>query len=171
MHWGADMSIPESFLADLRERVDIVEVVERHVELKRVGVTLKGLCPFHRETTPSFVVTPERQTYHCFGCGVHGNVIAFLMAHVGHSFTEAVSELAAQVGMAVPTGGGERAARPGRARLITAREALDVIELEVQVVAVVASDMHCDREITSADHDRLFVAVQRINAVLSETRP
>ncbi|MGE5863910.1 MAG: DNA primase [Rhizobacter sp.] len=94
--------IPPSFVQDLLSRVDIVEVVGRHVQLKKAGINHKGLCPFHGEKTPSFTVSATRQTYHCFGCGVHGNALGFLMAYSGMGFLDAVRDLAQQVGMAVP---------------------------------------------------------------------
>lgn len=94
--------IPPGFIQDLLARVDIVDVVGRHVELKKAGINHKGLCPFHSEKSPSFIVSPSRQTYHCFGCGVHGNAIGFLMEHTGAGFVEAVEDLAQQVGMQVP---------------------------------------------------------------------
>ena len=94
--------IPQGFIQDLLSRVDIVEVVGRHVELKKAGANHKGLCPFHGEKSPSFNVNPSRQTYHCFGCGVHGNAIGFLMEHTAATFVEAVEDLAQQVGMQVP---------------------------------------------------------------------
>jgi len=94
--------IPQGFIQDLLSRVDIVEVVGRHVDLKKTGINHKGLCPFHGEKSPSFIVSPSRQTYHCFGCGVHGNAIGFLMEHTAATFVEAVEDLAQQVGMVVP---------------------------------------------------------------------
>jgi DNA primase len=94
--------IPTSFVQDLLSRADIVEIVGRWVDLKRAGVNHKGLCPFHGEKTPSFIVSASRQTYHCFGCGVHGNAIGFLMEHGGLSFPDAVRDLAGQLGVAVP---------------------------------------------------------------------
>ena len=94
--------IPPGFIQDLLARVDIVEVVGRHVELKKAGINHKGLCPFHGEKSPSFIVSPTRQTYHCFGCGVHGNAVGFLMEHGGVGFIGAVQDLAQQVGMQVP---------------------------------------------------------------------
>src|SRR3990167_5619689 len=78
-------------------RVDIVEVVGRHVELRRTGANLSGLCPFHAEKSPSFTVAPSKQFYHCFGCGAHGDAIRFLVEHSGMSFIDAVKELAQQV--------------------------------------------------------------------------
>ena len=94
--------IAPSFIQDLLGRVDIAEVVGRHVKLKKSGANHMGLCPFHGEKSPSFAVSPSRQTYHCFGCGVHGNAIGFLMAHGGLGFLDAVRELAQQVGLTVP---------------------------------------------------------------------
>ena len=88
--------IPQGFIQDLLARVDIVEVVGRHVELKKAGANHKGLCPFHGEKSPSFNVNAVRQTYHCFGCGVHGNAIGFLMEHTGANFVEAVEDPAAR---------------------------------------------------------------------------
>jgi DNA primase len=94
--------IPPAFLHDLLARADIVEIVGRYVQLKKAGATHKGLCPFHGEKTPSFTVSASRQTYHCFGCGVHGNAIGFLMEHGGMTFPDAVRDLAQQLGMQVP---------------------------------------------------------------------
>ncbi len=121
--------IPASFLQDLLARVDIVDVVGRHVELKKAGINHKGLCPFHGEKTPSFIVSPARQTYHCFGCGVHGDAIRFLVEHGGLPFPEAVRELAQQVGLQVPeddTDPAERErAKQARARQLSLTEVLD----------------------------------------------
>ncbi len=94
--------LAQGFIQDLLSRVDVVEVVGRHVELKKAGINHKGLCPFHGEKSPSFIVSPSRQTYHCFGCGVHGDAIRFLTEHSGLAFMDAVRDLAQQVGMAVP---------------------------------------------------------------------
>jgi DNA primase len=96
--------IPPGFLQDLLSRVDIVDVVGRHVELKKSGANHMGLCPFHGEKSPSFSVSATKQFYHCFGCGAHGDAIRFLMEHSGMSFRDAVADLAQQVGMAVPEG-------------------------------------------------------------------
>ncbi len=94
--------IPPAFIQDLLSRVDIVEVVGRHVQLKKSGLNFSGLCPFHAEKSPSFTVTPTKQFYHCFGCGAHGDAIGFLSEHSGMPFVEAVKDLAQQVGMTVP---------------------------------------------------------------------
>jgi DNA primase catalytic core len=94
--------IPPAFVHELLSRVDIVEIVGRSVELKRAGATWKGLCPFHGEKSPSFTVSPSRQTYHCFGCGVHGNAVGFLIEQHGMGFVDAVRDLAQHAGLAVP---------------------------------------------------------------------
>ena len=94
--------IPSGFLQDLLSRVDIVDVVGRHVELKRGGANLMGLCPFHAEKSPSFSVSAAKQFYYCFGCGASGDAIRFLTEFSGMSFVDAVSDLAGQVGMQVP---------------------------------------------------------------------
>ncbi|MEY2654724.1 MAG: hypothetical protein RLZZ524_1752 [Pseudomonadota bacterium] len=94
--------IPQGFIQDLLARADIVDVVGRAVQLKKAGINYKGLCPFHGEKSPSFIVSPTRQTYHCFGCGVHGNAIGFLMEHSGLGFIDAVKELAQTLGVEVP---------------------------------------------------------------------
>ncbi|MGF6753236.1 DNA primase [Paraburkholderia sp. GAS42] len=94
--------IPHSFLQDLLNRVDIVDVVGRFVQLKKGGANFMGLCPFHNEKSPSFTVSPTKQFYHCFGCGAHGTAIGFLIEHAGLTFPEAVNELAQSVGLTVP---------------------------------------------------------------------
>jgi DNA primase len=94
--------IPDSFKQDLLNRVDIVDVVSRYVQLKKGGANYSGLCPFHSEKTPSFTVSPAKQFYHCFGCGAHGNAIGFLMAYAALGYVDAVKELAQSAGMQVP---------------------------------------------------------------------
>ena len=94
--------IPDSFKQDLLNRVDIVDVVQRYVQLRKAGTNYVGLCPFHNEKTPSFSVSPTKQFYHCFGCGVHGNAIGFLMAYASLGYVDAVKDLAGQVGMQIP---------------------------------------------------------------------
>jgi DNA primase len=94
--------IPQSFIQDLLGRVDIVEVVEAAVPLKRAGANLVACCPFHSEKSPSFTVSPTKQFYHCFGCGAHGTAISFMMEYHGLGFVEAVKDLAARAGMTVP---------------------------------------------------------------------
>lgn len=99
--------IPESFIDDLLARVDIVDVVERRVPLKKSGHEWQACCPFHNEKTPSFTVSPKKQFYHCFGCGVHGSAITFLMEYEHLEFPDAVEELAHDFGLAVPREGGQ----------------------------------------------------------------
>src|SRR3989338_3302694 len=94
--------IPDSFKRDLLNRVDIVEIVQRHLQLKKAGANFSACCPFHNEKSPSFTVSPSKQFYHCFGCGAHGNAITFLMEYQGLGYVEAVKELAESVGMQLP---------------------------------------------------------------------
>lgn len=89
----------------VRTAVDIVSVVGRYVNLKRSGRNMKGLCPFHREKTPSFFVSQERQMYHCFGCGAGGDAFSFLMNYLGFTFREAVEDLATEAGVELETSG------------------------------------------------------------------
>ncbi|MEW9898377.1 DNA primase [Chitinivorax sp. PXF-14] len=94
--------IPDSFIQDLLNRVDIVDVVDRYVPLKKGGANYMACCPFHNEKSPSFTVSPTKQFYHCFGCGAHGTAITFMMEHAGLGFVDAVKELAQGAGMQVP---------------------------------------------------------------------
>ncbi|MBS0321966.1 MAG: DNA primase [Proteobacteria bacterium] len=94
--------IPNDFIQTLLNRVDIVEVVDRYVPLKKAGANYSACCPFHSEKTPSFTVSPSKQFYHCFGCGAHGTAIGFLMEYGGKTFPDAVEELARDAGLDVP---------------------------------------------------------------------
>jgi DNA primase len=94
--------IPQSFIADLLNRVDIVDVVGQHVKLKKAGANFQGLCPFHAEKSPSFSVSPTKQFYHCFGCGAHGSAISFLMEYSGLGYVDAIEDLARSAGLDVP---------------------------------------------------------------------
>lgn len=94
--------IPEQFIQELLNRVDVVDVVDKSVPLKKAGANYSACCPFHNEKSPSFTVSPTKQFYHCFGCGAHGTAISFLMEYNGLSFVEAIHDLAKQVGMIVP---------------------------------------------------------------------
>jgi DNA primase len=100
--------IPNDFIQTLLSRVDIVEVIDRLVPLKKAGANYVACCPFHSEKSPSFTVSPTKQFYHCFGCGAHGTAIGFLMEYAGKSFPDAVEDLARDAGLAVP-----RVERPG----------------------------------------------------------
>ena len=94
--------IPESFIQELLHRVDIVDLIDGHVPLRKAGANYAACCPFHNEKTPSFTVSPTKQFYHCFGCGAHGTAIGFLMEYTGLGFVDAIRDLAARVGMQVP---------------------------------------------------------------------
>ncbi|RRQ21769.1 DNA primase [Thiohalobacter thiocyanaticus] len=94
--------IPQQFIDDLMNRVDIVEVIDSRVPLKKAGREYTACCPFHNEKTPSFTVSPNKQFFHCFGCGAHGTAIGFLMDYEHLDFVEAVEELARSVGVEVP---------------------------------------------------------------------
>ena len=94
--------IPKSFIQDLLNRLDIVEVVERYVPLKKAGANFVACCPFHNEKSPSFTVSQSKQFYHCFGCGAHGTAIGFVMEHAGLGFVNAIEDLARGIGLEVP---------------------------------------------------------------------
>jgi DNA primase len=121
--------IPPSFISELLSRVDIVDVVSRHVTLKKGGANLMGLCPFHGEKSPSFSVSPSKQFYYCFGCGASGDAIRFLTEMTGASFRDAVADLAQRVGLTVPDEARDederRAAALTRARQTTLVEVLE----------------------------------------------
>lgn len=94
--------VPETLIQEILARVDISELVGRYVKLKKAGHNLSGLCPFHHEKTPSFTVSTKKNFYHCFGCGAHGDAIAFLMEHQGLSFVDALEQLAGSAGIELP---------------------------------------------------------------------
>ena len=94
--------IPKHFIEDLISRVDLVELIGSRVPLKKAGKEYKGCCPFHGEKTPSFTVVPDKNFYHCFGCGEHGNALGFLMKHDNLGFIDAIEDLADRVGVEVP---------------------------------------------------------------------
>ena len=110
--------IPEEKISEIRNAADIVEVVSEAVRLKKTGKNHVGLCPFHTEKTPSFTVNPDKQIFHCFGCGTGGNVFTFLMKHDGLSFPEAVRALAGRCGIELP----QRSATPQQRRQMAERE-------------------------------------------------
>jgi DNA primase len=112
--------VPDSKIAEIRERADIVEVIGEYVGLKRAGVNFKGVCPFHADSDPSFNVNPARQFFHCFGCNTSGDVFAFVQRVDGLDFMEAVERLAAKYGVELPKQQASPAARSAEER---AREA------------------------------------------------
>jgi len=97
--------IPRDFIDTLLARVDVVDVIDRRVPLKKAGQNYQACCPFHSEKTPSFTVSPTKQFYHCFGCGAHGTALGFLMEYEHMSFPDAVAALAQDVGLPVPESG------------------------------------------------------------------
>ncbi|MDD5300645.1 MAG: DNA primase [Gallionella sp.] len=118
--------IPKSFIQDLLNRLDIVDVVERYVPLKKAGANFVACCPFHNEKSPSFTVSQSKQFYHCFGCGAHGTAIGFVMEHAGLGYVEAIEELARSVGLDVPH---ERSAAGDAQREYAQKVAPDLYEV------------------------------------------
>ncbi|KAF1031707.1 MAG: DNA primase [Pseudomonas sp.] len=104
--------IPQSFIDDLLNRTDIVDVVSSRLQMKKAGKNYTACCPFHKEKTPSFSVSPDKQFYYCFGCGAGGNALGFIMDHDNLDFPQAVEELAKAAGMEVPREEGGRARTP-----------------------------------------------------------
>ena len=119
--------IPESFIQELLARTDIVEIIDRVVPLKKAGANYAACCPFHKEKSPSFTVSPSKQFYHCFGCGAHGTAIGFLMEHQGLSFPDAIEELARHCGLTVPQEDNDRAFRKPAASNEEGPSLLDVM--------------------------------------------
>ncbi len=114
--------IPQHFIDELIARTDIIEVIGSRVQLKRAGREYKACCPFHDEKTPSFTVSPDKQFYHCFGCGAHGTALGFVMEYDHASFVEAVEDLAARAGLEVPREGGAAATAQPHDELYVALE-------------------------------------------------
>ena len=116
--------IPKSFIQDLLNRLDIVDVIERYVPLKKAGANFAACCPFHSEKSPSFTVSQTKQFYHCFGCGAHGTAIGFVMEHAGMGFVDAVEELAKSIGVEVP----RESLAPGQVQVKVAPDLYDVMQ-------------------------------------------
>lgn len=112
--------IPDAFIQDLLARIDIVDLVDSYVPLKKAGANYAACCPFHSERSPSFTVSPSKQFYHCFGCGAHGTAIGFVMEYQGLGFVDAIKELAGRAGMVVPDDGGRgfHDEKPGQTRTL-----------------------------------------------------
>lgn len=117
--------IPQEFINDLLDRIDVSEVIGTRLELKRAGKEFKGLCPFHGEKTPSFHVVPDKGFYHCFGCGVHGTALTFLLEHDRLEFVQAVETLAAMAGVEVPREAGVVRKNDRRSALFAVLERAD----------------------------------------------
>lgn len=122
------MRFDDHFLEEVRAATDIIDVIGPYVKLKKKGKNWFGLCPFHNEKTPSFSVNRERGMYYCFGCGIGGNAITFLVEHDGMSFPQAVEELATRAGIQIP----KRRAEPGAQQYDRLREALESAALFYQ---------------------------------------
>jgi len=116
--------IPKSFIQDLLNRLDIVDVIERYLPLKKAGANYIACCPFHNEKSPSFTVSQDKQFYHCFGCGAHGTSIGFVMEHTGLGYVDAIDELARSVGVSVP----HEVSSPGRHQRKVAPDLYDVMK-------------------------------------------
>ena len=112
--------IPDEKVIEVRNRADIIEIISEAVRLKRTGKNYLGLCPFHTEKTPSFTVSPDKQIFHCFGCGEGGNVFSFMMKHAGFSFPEAVRQVARRYGIDIP----RQSLTPDQRKRISRRERL-----------------------------------------------
>ncbi len=115
--------VPEETIEEIRQHFNLVEVISNYTALKKTGRNYSGLCPFHSEKTPSFTVSPEKQLYHCFGCGVGGNLYTFIMAIENLNFKEAVTLLAGRAGISLP----ERPLSPGERKVKVLKEELLLI--------------------------------------------
>ena len=115
--------IPKSFIQDLLNRLDIVDVIERYVPLKKAGANFVACCPFHNEKSPSFTVSQSKQFYHCFGCGAHGTAIGFVMENGGLGYVDAIEELARGIGVTVP----REASAPGQVQHKVAPDLYEVM--------------------------------------------
>ena len=120
--------IPDEKVLEVRNRADIVEIISEAVRLKRTGKNHLGLCPFHTEKTPSFTVSPDKQIFHCFGCGEGGNVFSFLMKYTGLSFPEAVRQVGRRYGINIP----RRSLTPEQRKGINQRERLRMANQEAK---------------------------------------
>ncbi|MBS0589919.1 MAG: DNA primase [Proteobacteria bacterium] len=145
--------IPDKFIDDLLARIDIVEVIEQRVPLRKSGKDWTACCPFHDERSPSFFVVPNKQFYHCFGCGVHGSAIKFLMEYDRMAFPDAVEDLATRAGLTVPYEGGGK--RP-------IEDASDVYLLLDQAAKFY------QRELTKNDKARAYFEARGLDAVTIE---
>ena len=119
--------IPQSFINDLLMRIDIVEVIDARVPLKKAGKDYQARCPFHDEKTPSFTVVPDKQFYYCFGCGKSGSALTFLLEHDRLEFVEAVETLARMAGVEVPREAGRRTPREDNSAIYTLLECAETL--------------------------------------------
>ncbi|MFZ4383074.1 MAG: DNA primase, partial [Sandarakinorhabdus sp.] len=152
------MSLSPAFLDELRARVPVSGVVGRRVKLTRAGREMKGCCPFHNEKTPSFYVNDDKGFYHCFGCGVHGDVIKFLTDNMGLPFMEAVKQLAAEAGLEVPAASPEAQAKAKVADSLTelTTRAANWFQAQLAGEAGAAARAYLDRRGVSPDLAKRF---------------
>jgi len=150
--------IPQHFIDELIARTDIVELIGARVPLKKSGREYKACCPFHAEKTPSFWVSPDKQFYHCFGCGKHGTALGFLMDHDHMAFPEAVEELATRLGLEVPHEGGvDRAAQRADEPLYELMARVARFYTEQLVRAPRAREYLAQRGLTAATQERFAI--------------
>ena len=147
--------IPDRFIDELLARVDIVEVIEHRVPLKKAGREWTACCPFHNERSPSFFVSPQKQFFHCFGCGAHGSAIKFLMDYERLEFPDAVEELARTAGMEVPREGGSEHARDDFGELYAVLEEA-ACWFQRELTQSPAAQAYCTQRGLSADTLRRF---------------
>ncbi len=164
--------IPEPVVRQIQERLDIVEVISGYLPLKRAGQHYKAACPFHSEKTPSFMVNPTKQIFHCFGCGVGGDVISFVMKYEHLEFLEALRLLAPKAGVELPRSRGASAAKPSETAALT--QALEFaagfFQRTLQQPAGAAARAYLERRGVSADSVRelrLGFAEDRWDALLT----
>lgn len=149
--------IPDSFKAELLARVNIVDVISPSIALKKAGQRHYGLCPFHDEKTPSFAVHEVKQFYYCFGCGVSGDAIGFLMDHHGLKYGEAVRQLAESVGMQIQKDGALTSRRVIQRR-VDAEAMLEMLEPELLICVIVTSDYQRSEPVSEEDRTRFVKA-------------
>lgn len=154
------MMIPPEFVDDLLGRVDIVDLIDEYVPLKKGGANYMACCPFHKEKTPSFSVSPSKQFYHCFGCGAHGNAISFVMEYQGLGFQEAVQALADRAGMSVPVMKGTTVSPEVRA---AKKQQQQTLEETLQLCA----DFYC-RELVLSVSAQSYLDKRGLNAEIIE---
>ena len=157
--------IPQHFVDELVARTDIIEVIGGRVQLKRAGREYKACCPFHDEKTPSFTVSPDKQFYHCFGCGAHGTALGFVMEYDHLGFVEAVEELAARAGLEVPREGGDTAPRPNEDLYVALERAAFMLR-HVEGLSIDEIGTALDLR-TSATKHCIFRAVRKMRLALA----
>jgi DNA primase len=154
--------IPQAFIDELIARADIVEIIGARVPLKKAGREFKACCPFHDEKTPSFWVSPDKQFYHCFGCGAHGTALGFLMEYDRLPFPEAVEDLAVRLGLSVPHEGAPASTPRGA----EAHEPAAALEPLYVLLAQVADFYH--EQLERSARARAYVAQRGLNAEIIE---